>query len=70
MPMKPSDVNGREEYRRKVDERMREKGDRLFRDGVEALKAFRDLFESDEDMDEFMAGIRRDREFERAKYGR
>jgi hypothetical protein len=33
-----------------------------FKDAAEALKAFRDLFESGEEMDEFMARIRGDRE--------
>jgi hypothetical protein len=51
-----------------VDEEFERKRKTGFKNGAEALKAFRDLFESDEEMDEFMAGIRRDRERERAMY--
>jgi hypothetical protein len=64
----PFEVQGREEHLREIEEQERSKGDRRFRNAEEALKAFRDLFESDEEMDEFMAEIRRVREDARARY--
>jgi hypothetical protein len=70
MPMDLSEKEERDraEYRRLVDEEFERKKKTGFKDGAEMLKAFRDLFESDEEMDEFMAGIRRDREAECARY--
>ena len=70
MPMELSEKELREraEYRQLVDEEFERKRKTGFKNGEEMLKAFRDLFESDEEMDEFMAGIRRDRERERAMY--
>jgi hypothetical protein len=52
----------RAEYRRLVDEEFERKRKTGFKNGEEMLKAFHDLFESDEEMEEFMALIRRDRE--------
>ena len=39
-----------------------------FKNGAEALQAFRDLFDSDEEMEEFGDCIRQMREEERARY--
>jgi molecular chaperone DnaK (HSP70) len=63
MPMELSEKQRRDraEYRRLVDEEFERKRKTGFKNAEEALKAFRDLFESDEEMDEFMAAIRRDR---------
>jgi hypothetical protein len=64
MSMEFSEKHRREraEYRRLVDEEFERKRKTGFKDAAEALKAFRDLFESDEEMEEFMARIRADRE--------
>jgi hypothetical protein len=47
----------RAEYRRLVDKEVREKTEKGFKNGLEALKAFADLFESEEEMDEFVAAV-------------
>jgi hypothetical protein len=56
----------RAEYRREVDDLFRKK-DR-FKNGAEALQAFRDLFDSDEEMEEFGRYLQQMREEERARY--
>jgi len=43
-------------------------GSSPFKNGAEALQAFRDLFDSDEEMDEFADLLERLREEERARY--
>jgi hypothetical protein len=39
-----------------------------FKNGAEALQAFRDLFDSDEEMEEFGRYLQEEREKERARY--
>ena len=55
----------REESRRELDEMFARS---WFRNGAEALQAFRDLFDSDEEMEEFGLYIQQMREKERARY--
>jgi hypothetical protein len=54
-----------DESRRQQDELFARSG---FRNGAEALQAFRDLFDSDEEMEEFGLYVQRMREEERARY--
>jgi hypothetical protein len=56
----------RAEYRREIDEMFKRK-DR-YKNGAEALQAFRDLFDSDEEMEEFGRYLQQMREEERARY--
>jgi hypothetical protein len=77
MPMKPTDLaklereveelhrRQREESQRELDELFARSG---FRTGAEALQAFRDLFDSDEEMEEFGDYLQQMREQERARY--
>ena len=53
------------ESKRKLDELFARSG---FKDGAEALQAFRDLFDSDEEMEEFGDYLQQMREEERARY--
>ena len=55
----------RAESRRQLDELFARS---KFKNGAEMLQAFRDLFDSDEEMEEFGRYIRRMREEERARY--
>ena len=55
----------REESQRELDQLFAQSG---FKDGAEALQAFRDLFDSDEEMEEFGRYIQQMREEERARY--
>jgi hypothetical protein len=55
----------RAESRRKLDELFARSG---FRNGAEALQAFRDLFDSDEEMEAFGDYLQQMREEERARY--
>ncbi len=55
----------REESKRELDEVFARSG---FKTGAEALQAFRDLFDSDEEMEEFGLYIQQMREEERARY--
>ena len=55
----------REESQRELDELFARSG---FKNGAEALQAFRDLFDSDEEMEEFGDYLRQMREEERARY--
>jgi hypothetical protein len=77
MPMKETDLaelhrqveelhrREREESQRELDELFARSG---FRNGAEALQAFRDLFDSDEEMEEFGNYLQQMREEERARY--
>jgi hypothetical protein len=77
MPMKETDLaeldrkvkelheRQRAESRRELDELFAQPG---FKNGAEALQAFRDLFDSDEEMEEFGRHIQQMREEERARY--
>jgi hypothetical protein len=56
----------RAEYRREVDELFKRKD--KHQNGAEALQAFRDLFDSDEEMEEFGRYLQEEREQERARY--
>jgi hypothetical protein len=58
----------REEYLRKAEEQQRRNGVPPFKNGAEMLKAWRDLFDSDEEMEEFGLYVQRMREEERARY--
>jgi hypothetical protein len=70
MRMELSDLHlrRRAEYRRELDEQFKQKKRTGFKNGAEALQAFRDLFDSDEEMEEFGDYLRQMREEERARY--
>jgi hypothetical protein len=75
MPMALSEweMNERErrqlaESRRELDELFERKKRTGFKNGAEAMQAFRDLFDSDEEMEEFGLYVQRMREEERARY--
>jgi hypothetical protein len=70
MPMAtPAEVRKRqEEYLRMAEERQRRNGVPPFKNGAEALEAFGDLFDSDEEAEEFADLIDQMREEERARY--
>ena len=55
----------RAESRRELDELFAKSG---FKNGAEALQAFRDLFDSDEEMEEFGNYLQQMHEEERARY--
>jgi hypothetical protein len=55
----PIEIRGQARYLRLIEEQERRMGDRRFRSVEEALEAFAALFESEEEMDEFSATIRR-----------
>jgi hypothetical protein len=55
----------RAESQRELDELFARSG---FKNGAEALQAFRDLFDSDEEMEEFGDYLQQMREDERARY--
>jgi hypothetical protein len=77
MPMKETDLaelnrmveelhrQQREESERELDELFARSA---FKNGAEMLQAFRDLFDSDEEMEEFGLYIQEMREKERARY--
>jgi hypothetical protein len=60
MPMELSerDLERRAEYRRELDEQFERKKKTGFKNGAEALEALRDLFESEEELEEFGRYIR------------
>jgi hypothetical protein len=58
----------RAEYRRELDEQFERKKKTGCKNGVEMLQAWRDLFDSDEEMEEFGLYIQQMREEERARY--
>jgi hypothetical protein len=62
------DLQQRAEYRRQLDEQFERKKRTGFKNGAEALQAWRDLFDSDEEMEEFGRYIQQMREEERARY--
>ena len=66
MELTEAQLQRRAEYRREVDELFKRKN--KFKNGAEALQAFRDLFDSDEEMEEFGAHLQQMREEERARY--
>jgi hypothetical protein len=70
MPMEsPAETRKRQqEYLQLAEELQRRNGVPPFKNGAEALQAFRDLFDSDEEMEAFGDCIRRMREEERARY--
>jgi hypothetical protein len=74
MPMEQSDLERQLEelHRRRRAESQRQLDELVarskFKNGAEMLQAFRDLFDSDEEMEEFGLYIRRMREEERARY--
>ena len=77
MPMEPAELieldrkvkelhrRQRAESQRKVDELFARPG---FKSGAEALQAFRDLFDSDEETEDFGDYLQQMREEERARY--
>jgi hypothetical protein len=62
------DRRQRAEYRRELDELFERKKKTGFKNGAEMLRAWRDLFDSDEEMEEFGRYIQEMREKERARY--
>jgi hypothetical protein len=56
----------RAESQRELDELFARKD--KFKNGAEALQAFRDLFDSDEEMEEFGLYLQQEREKEHARY--
>jgi hypothetical protein len=74
MPMKPSDLERKVEelHRRERAESQRELDELFarsrFKNGAEALQAFGDLFDSDEEAEEFANLLDQLREEERARY--
>ncbi|HEY7606779.1 MAG TPA: hypothetical protein VHK02_13215 [Actinomycetota bacterium] len=65
----PAEVRKRqEEYLRLAEELQRRNGVPPFENGAEMLQAWRDLFDSDEELEEFGLYIQRMREEERARY--
>jgi hypothetical protein len=71
MPMELSerDLQLRAEYRRELDEQFERTKKTGFKNGAEALEALRDLFGSEQELEEFGRYIRRMREEERARTG-
>ena len=70
MPMEMSELDRKQraEYRRELDEQFERKKRTGFKNGAEALQAFRDLFDSDEEMEEFGVYLQQLREEERARF--
>jgi hypothetical protein len=78
MPMEPPDLAELNRKVKELHERQRAESqrelDELFerkdkdQNGAEALQEFRDLFESDEEMEEFGLYLQQEREKERARY--
>jgi hypothetical protein len=70
MPMEsPAETRKRQqEYLQLAEDLQRRNGVPPFKSGAEALQAWRDLFSSDEEMEEFGLYIQRMREEERARY--
>jgi hypothetical protein len=58
----------REEYLRKAEEQQRRRGVPRFKTLAEMLQAWRDLFDSEEEMEEFGRYVQRMREEERSRY--
>jgi hypothetical protein len=77
MPMEPTDLaeldrKVKDLHRRQRAESQREQDELFarsgFKNGAEMLQAFRDLFDSDEEMEEFGLYLQQMREQERARY--
>jgi predicted Rdx family selenoprotein len=68
MELSEPQLRRRAEYRRWLDEEFERKKKTGFKNGAEMLQAFRDLFDSDEEMEEFGNVVQRMREEERARY--
>jgi hypothetical protein len=69
MEMSELDRRQRAEYRRELHEQYeRKKKLSGFKNGAEALQAFSDLFDSDEELEEFGDYLQQMREEERARY--
>jgi hypothetical protein len=70
MPMESAAATRKrqQEYLRLAEELQRRNRVPPFKNGAEALQAFRDLFDSDEEMEAFGDCIRQMREEERAQY--
>jgi flagellar motor protein MotB len=69
MDLTEAQLRRREENRRRLHEEVeRKKQAGGFQNGAEALQAFRDLFDSDEEMEEFGRSLQQWREEERARY--
>jgi hypothetical protein len=66
MELSERDLERQAEYRRQVYEQAARKT--KYKNAAEALQAFRDLFDSDEEMEEFGDYLRQMREEERARY--
>ena len=66
MELTEARLQRRAEYRREVDELFKRKN--KYKNGAEALQAFRDLFDSDEEMEEFGRYLQEEREKECARY--
>ena len=65
----PPEIRKRQEaYLREAEEQQRRNGVPPFKNGAEMLQAWRDLFDSDEEMEEFGLYIQQMREEERARY--
>ena len=64
MELTEAQLQRRAEYRRQLDEEFKRKT--KYKNGAEALQAFRDLFDSDEEMEEFGRYLQQERENERA----
>ena len=58
MELGERDLERRAEYRRELDEQFERKKKTGFKNGAEALEALRDLFESEEELEEFGRYIR------------
>jgi flagellar motor protein MotB len=69
MELTDSQLQRRAAYRRQLhEEAERRKKAGGFKNGAQALQAFRDLFDSDEEMEEFGNYLQQMREEERARY--
>jgi hypothetical protein len=68
MDLSANDLPERAEDRGQLLEEVSRKEAGGFRNGVEMLDAFRDLFDSYEEMDEFADALERMREEDRARY--
>ena len=60
MELTEAQLQRRAEYRRQLDEEFKRKN--KYKNGAEALQAFRDLFDSDEEMEEFGLYLQQERE--------
>jgi hypothetical protein len=68
MELSEKDLREQAEDRRQLYEEVERKKQTGFKNGAEALRAFRDLFDSDEEMEEFGHYLQQMRDEERARY--